>query len=366
MASREMPQCDNAGMTRTLSTLALAAALSTAVHAQPGPGQMPPTPVETATPTLAPVRDEVTAVGTLRAAESVMIKPEFPGRIEKIHFEEGQQVAAGAPLFTLDASLVRAEVREWEATVAQSRREAARAEELISRKLIAQNDLDTKRSELAVNEARLSSAKTRLAKSVIKAPFSGVAGLREVSPGEYVEVGRTLVTLTQTDPIKLDFRVPEVYLGRVATGQPVSIEVDAFPAARFEGAVYAIDPQLDPNGRSVVLRASIENDDGRLRPGLFARVALAFGERAGAMMVPEQALWPVGEKQHVFVVENGKAALKEVETGVRRGGMVEIRTGITPQSVVVTAGQMKIQPGAAVQPLPPAGAKPQGAATAAK
>lgn len=330
----------------------LAVLVAGAAWAQGPGGKMPPTPVETATPTIAAVSDEVSAVGTLRAAESVMIKPEFPGRIEKIHFEEGQQVAAGAPLFTLDASLVRAEVREWEANVEQSRREAARASELITRKLIAQNDLDTKRSELAVNEARLSSAKTRLSKTVIKAPFAGVAGLREVSPGEYVEVGRTLVTLTQVDPIKLDFRVPEVHLARVAAGQKLKVEIDAFPGERFEGMVYAIDPQLDPNGRSVVLRASIDNADGRLKPGLFARVALAFGSREAAMLVPEQALWPVGDRQNVYAVEDGKAVLKEVRIGVRRNGMVEIVDGITPQTVVITAGQIKIGPGAPVQPMP--------------
>src|SRR5688500_5060712 len=190
---------------RILPLVLLAALAPSVVYAQCPCGSHPPTPGDTVTPPCAPVAEEVTAVGTLRAAESVMIKPEFPGRIEKIHFEEGQRVAAGAPLFTLDASLVRAEVREWDANVAQSRREATRAAELSERKLIAQSDLDTKRSELAVNEARLSSAKTRLAKTVIKAPFAGVAGLREVSPGEYVEVGRTLVTLTQLDPIKLDF-----------------------------------------------------------------------------------------------------------------------------------------------------------------
>ena len=333
----------------------LAAALASAsALAQPGPGggAPPPTPVETTTPTIAPVSDEATAVGTLRAAESVMIKPEFAGRIERIHFDEGMRVAKGAPLFTLDGSLVRAEVREWEANVAQSRRETTRASELIERKLISQSDLDTKRSQLQVNEARLSSAQTRLAKTIIKAPFTGVAGLREVSPGEYVETGRTLVTLTQLDPIKLDFRVPEIHLSRVAAGQIVKVEVDSFPGHRFTGVVYAIDPQLDPNGRSVVLRATIDNSDDRLKPGLFARVALAFGERAAAMLVPEQALWPVGAKQNVYVVEDGKAALKEVEIGVRRSGMVEILKGITPQSVVITAGQIKIGPGAPVQPIP--------------
>jgi membrane fusion protein (multidrug efflux system) len=313
---------------------------------------MPPTAVEASKPVVGVVRDEVSAVGTLRAAESVTIKPELPGRIEQVHFEEGERVAAGAPLFTLDGSLVRADVREWEANVSQAKREAARANELIERKLISQSDLDTKRSELAVSEARLSSAKTRLEKTVIKAPFAGVTGLRQVSPGEYVEMGATLVTLTQLDPIKLDFRVPEVHLARVAPGQAVDIEVDAFPGRRFVGKVFAIDPQLDPNGRSVVLRASIDNPDGVLRPGLFARVALAFGERANALMVPEQALWPIGEKQNVYVIEDGKAALKEVETGVRRQGMVEIVKGITPESVVITAGQIKIGPGAPVQALP--------------
>ena len=342
--------------------IAMVALVTSAAFAQGPGGKMPPTPVEASKPVVSTVSDEVSAVGTLRAAESVTIKPELPGRLEKVHFEEGERVAAGAPLFTLDASLVRADVREWEANVSQAQREASRANELIERKLISQSDLDTKRSELAVSEARLSSAKTRLEKTVIKAPFAGVTGLRQVSPGEYVEMGTTLVTLTQLDPIKLDFRVPEVHLSRVAPGQVVGIEVDAFPGRRFEGKVFAIDPQLDPNGRSVVLRASVDNPDGVLRPGLFARVALAFGERANALMVPEQALWPIGEKQNVYVIEDGKAALKEVETGVRRGGMVEIVKGIGPESVVITAGQIKIGPGAPVQALPaPAPAAAQAA-----
>lgn len=339
---------------RIYVAVAMAVLVAGAAFAQGPGGATPPTPVEASTPVIAAVSDEVSAVGTLRAAESVTIKPELPGRIEQVHFEEGERVAAGAPLFTLDASLVRADVREWEANVAQARREAARANELIERKLISQSDLDTKRSELAVAEARLSSAKTRLGKTVIKAPFAGVTGLRQVSPGEYVETGSPLVTLTQLDPIKLDFRVPEVHLSRVAPGQALRIEVDAFPGRRFEGKVYAIDPQLDPAGRSVVLRASIDNPDAVLKPGLFARVALAFGARADALMVPEQALWPIGEKQNVYVIEDGKAALKQVETGVRRDGMVEIVKGLTPEALVITAGQIKIGPGAPVQALPAA------------
>jgi membrane fusion protein (multidrug efflux system) len=335
--------------TSLLPSILLAAAAAATAQGPGGP--MPPTAVETTRPQVADLTETVSAVGTLRAAESIVVRPELAGRIERVHFEEGQRVDAGAPLFTLDASLVRAEVNEWEANVAQSRREAQRAAELVERKLAAQSDLDAKRAALAVDEARLSSAKARLAKTVIKAPFDGVAGLRMVSPGEYVEVGNELVTLTQLDPIKLDVRVPEMYVGRVQPGQAAQASVDAFPGRTFTGAVYAIDPQLDPNGRSLVLRASLANAEERLRPGQFARVTLALSTRADALTVPEQALWPMGGKQFVYVVKDGKAELAPVTIGLRRDGRVEILSGLTPDAEVITAGQMKIGPGTPVAPV---------------
>jgi membrane fusion protein (multidrug efflux system) len=325
------------------------------------PEGMPPTAVEAAKPRVERVVEQVTAVGTLRAAEGIIVRPELPGRIERIHFEEGQQVAAGAPLFTLDSSLVHAEVNEWEANVGQSRRDLVRAQEMIERKLIAQADLDARRAQHAVNEARLSSAKTRLSKSVISAPFDGTVGLRQVSPGEYVEIGQALVTFGQANPIKLDFRVPETQYARVAVGQTVQVEVDAFPGRHFTGAVYAMDSALDADGRSIMLRATLPNDDGRLRPGMFARVALETVAREDALLVPEQALWPQGDKQFVYIVNAGKAELVEITTGVRRDGLVEVRTGLTPEMTVISAGQLKIGPGSPVVPAQPAGAAPQAA-----
>jgi membrane fusion protein (multidrug efflux system) len=337
------------------SVLVVLACLARAASAQGG-GQMPPTAVETAKPTLETVVDRVRAVGTLRAAESVLIRPEVPGLIEKVHFQEGQRVRAGDRLFSLDASLVHAEVNEWEATVAQSRRDTDRTGELVQRKLAAQSDLDAKRAQLAVDEARLSSAKTRMGKTIILAPFAGIVGLRQVSPGEYVQAGQELVSLVQLDPIKVDFRVPESALSRIATGQPVRIDVDAFPGESFAGSVYAIDPQLDTSGRSVVLRAAVANADGRLRPGLFARVELALDTRPNALLLPEQVLWPQGDKQFVYVVDNGTAKLVEVSTGVRQNGMVEITAGLDKDAQVISAGQLKIGPGMPVQPIEAAGA----------
>lgn len=354
-------------MTMTRIAFIFAVVLAPAVaFAQPqGAAQMPPTAVETAHPKLDTVLETVSAVGSLRAAESVVMKPELAGRIETVHFEEGQRVAKGDVLFTLDASLVRAEVREWEATVAMTQREAARAAELIEKKLTSQSDVDAKNSTNQVNMARLSSAKTRLDKTTIRAPFAGIVGLRLVSPGAYVNIGDPLVTLTQVDPLKLDVRVPEVYLARLAAGQKLSVELDAFPGQSFHGSVAAIDPQLDPNGRSVVLRASLGNPDGKLRPGLFARVTLELGKRENALQIPEQALWPQGEKQMVYVVKDGKAELVEVKIGARKAGWVEIVSGLTARDEVITAGQLKIGPGMHVAPVPGAAAGSGGAPAAA-
>jgi membrane fusion protein (multidrug efflux system) len=335
--------------------------------AQGGPGgQMPPTAVETVQAAPEVLSSTISAVGTLKANEAVTVRPEVAGKIEKVHFEDGQRIAAGAPLFTLDASLVRAEVREWEANRDKSQRDAKRAEELSSQKLIAQQDLDAKRSELAVNEARLSSAKTRLSKTIITAPFGGVVGLRQVSPGEYVEAGQALVDLVQLDPLKLEFRVPEIHLGKIAAGQVVAVQLDAFPGEKFPGTVYAVDAMVDPQARNVALRATLDNDDGRLRPGLFARVSLELGSRDDALLLPEQSLWPQGDKQFVYVVKAGKAELVEVTTGARANGKVEIVKGLEPGATVITAGQLKLFPGAAVAPVgaAPAKAAPAPAPTA--
>ncbi|MGH8497191.1 MAG: efflux RND transporter periplasmic adaptor subunit [Gammaproteobacteria bacterium] len=345
---------------RTVAILAaggLLMAVSTAGRAQGGPGgQMPPTAVETAVVTAGALTDSISAVGTLRADESVVIRPELAGRIERIHFEEGQRVARGDPLFSLDASLIRSELREAEANLAMSRRAFERAQDLIGRKLIAQADYDDARSQLEIDEARLASARTRLDKTVINAPFEGVTGLRQVSPGDYVEIGQALVSLVQLDPIKVDFSVPEVHLARLDPGQTIEVRLDAFPNESFRGEVTAIDPQIDVNGRSVVLRAVLPNEERRLRPGLFARLHLELAQHDDALLIPEQALWPQGEQQFVYRVEEGQARLVEVQTGIRRAGRVQIVSGLQAGDEIVTAGQLKLFDGAAVAPVTPANA----------
>lgn len=331
-----------------LSTLILGLA-SLPVLAQ-GAFEMPPTQVEVTKPKQQPLADSIGAVGTLRAGEAITVKPEVAGRIEAVLFQEGQKVEKGAALFRLDASLARADLAENQANAANSQREARRADEMLARKLIAPADADTKKSQAKVDEAKLSSSRTRLDKTEIRAPFSGVAGLRKVSAGEYVDIGNPLVDLVQMDPLKLDFALPETQLGKIREGAKITITLDAYPKEQFEGTVYAVAPQVDQATRTVMLRAQLRNPDMRLRPGQFARVALETGRKDNALMIPEQALWPQGEQQNVYVVKDGKAELKPIKIGARTAGMVEVLEGLSVDDYVITAGQLKIEPGAKVAP----------------
>lgn len=307
----------------------------------PGGGP-PPVSVETVVLQPEPLAAGLRTVGTLRADEQVVVRPEIAGRIVAIRFEEGARVAAGAPLFALDDSVLRAALAEAQATLGKTERAVARAGELMQRDLVARSDVDALRAELAVVQARVASAQAQLAKTRIAAPFAGVVGLREVSEGEFVNPGQALVTLVRLDPIELDFSLPESELANVAPGQPVQVTVDAVEGRRFQGTVAAIDPVVDVASRSARVRALLPNPEHALRPGLFARVEIgpAGGERE-ALLLPEQALLQQGDTRFVYRVAGGKAQRAEVRTGRRVPGKIEIVEGLSAGDEVITAGQSK-------------------------
>jgi membrane fusion protein (multidrug efflux system) len=311
-------------------------------------------PVETAAVQVGPIQRRLTAVGSLRSNESVILRPEIAGRIVEFRFEEGERVEKGQPLVLLDDSVWRTAVAQAQAALELSQANYERAVDLLQRKAGTTKARDEAFAQMRVDQAVLELARARLDKSVITAPFEGVVGLRKVSVGDFVDVGQDMVNLEQIDPLKADFRVAEIYLGAVRPGQRIELAVDAFPGETFAGEVYAIDPLIDESGRSIVLRARLPNAEGRLRPGLFARVTLVLNERDDALQIPEQALVPQGQDQFVFRVVDGKAMLTKVQVGIRREGMVEIVSGLGPEDEVVTAGQLKIRDGAPVQPLPAA------------
>src|SRR5690606_1248780 len=203
----------------------------------------------------------ITAVGTLQSNESVILRPEIAGRIAEIHFREGERVAAGAPLVTLDDSVYRAELAQAEAGLNLSRQNSQRAQELFQRRVGTARTRDEAMAALRASEAEVALARARLEKTRLTAPFSGVLGLRRVSVGDYVIPGQDSGNLENIDPIKVDFRVPEPALRDIQVGQSVEVQVDAFPGETFTGEAYAIDPRIDADGRSVVIRARLENDD---------------------------------------------------------------------------------------------------------
>lgn len=314
-----------------------------------------PTPVKTATVTVETLNVEVTAVGTLRADETVVVRPEIAGRVAAIHFKEGQAIRQNEPLITLDQAEYQAQLASSAAQLALEESSFRRLQDLDRKNLTSQQNLDEARAKLDAARAQHELNRVRLDKTVIRAPFDGTVGLRQVSPGAYVKPGDDIANLESLGAMKLDFRAPETYLARLRTGQTLAVRVDAWPDQPFEGAIYAIEPGVDEETRTVLLRARLPNKGNKLRPGLFARISLVLERRENALVAPEQAIVPVGQKSFVYRVVEGKAIMTPVQLGQRRPGQVEIVEGVSAGDVLVTDGQLKIRDGAAVKPLPPEG-----------
>jgi membrane fusion protein (multidrug efflux system) len=319
------------------------------VHNAAAQESKPAIAVEATEVEIGQVVDAITVTGNLRSDESANISTEIEGRVEGVHFTEGQSVERGALLFTLDNAVYRAELATAEANLQLSERNNERAIELLARSAGTVRARDEAQAQLAIDRAEVDLARARLDKTRITAPFAGVVGLREVSVGGYVEPGQDLVNLEDIDPIKVDFPVPERALSAVEVGQSIEVTVDAWPGRTFQGEVYAIDPQIDAQGRSIAIRATIDNQEHLLRPGLFAAVRLITARRDEALLVPEQAIFAQQGKPYVYKVVDGVARLTEVQLGGRRVGQAEITSGLAVGDIVVTAGQMKVKDGAAVR-----------------
>lgn len=313
------------------------------------PAAAPAVAVETAAVEAVSMPDVVTAVGTLRSSESVMLRPEVAGRISAIRFDEGGRVARGEVLVELDAAVQRAELQQARAALSLAEADYRRSEDLFQRKFTSQSARDEAASRREVARAAVALAEARLARMTIRAPFGGLVGIRNVSVGDYVKDGADLANLENVSVLKVDFRLPERYLQRVRRGQTLELASDALPGERLAATVAAIDPLVDAEGRSVIVRARLDNPSARLRPGLFVRVSLILAERDSVPAVPEEALVPApGDVQYVFRVVDGTAKRVEVRTGARRDALVEIVEGLAPGDVVVTAGQLKLRDGAKV------------------
>lgn len=317
------------------------------------PGPLAPITVETARVQVQPLVESIRAVGSLLPDEAVTVTTEIAGRIERIGFREGQRVAAGDLLVQLDASVLKAELARSRSELTLSRANNERFAKLAREGMASPRSRDEALAALQAAEAGIALAEARLAKTTIRAPLSGVVGLRSVSAGAYVEPGQAIVELADTDPMKLDFRVPELALPALRNGQQVNVTIDALPGRRFEGTVYAIDPIVEVGGRAIRLRARIPNPKGELAPGLFARVEIVVDRRERAVLIPDSAVFARGDKRYVYRVVDGKARLTEIGLGVRRPGRVEVLAGLSEGDTVVTAGHQQLRDQAPVDAAAP-------------
>jgi membrane fusion protein (multidrug efflux system) len=305
--------------------------------------------VEAATAVSATSTQDLSGIGTLQSDESVQVSSEIAGRVTEIALSEGAPASAGDILIRLDDALAVAELDDAQARFNLAQGNLERANSLAKSGNVTERARDEASTNAETSRAALELAKVRLSKHVIRAPFSGIAGIRKVSPGAYITAGQPLVNLEKIDRLKIDFKLPELYLAQVATGQTIEITVDALPGRVFAGTIYAIDPHMDVNGRALSIRARLDNPQLVLRPGLFARIRVKGQVKRNVLVVPEAAIVPRGEEKIVYMVRDGQAIEANVTLGGRSNGLVEILDGLAEDAMVVTAGQQKLKDGTAVE-----------------
>ena len=295
----------------------------------------------------ADIQDAITAIGTLRSAESVVMKSEISGRIAVISFADGSRVAKGDTLITFDASIQEAQVNQAKAERDLAAAKFKRTQDLFDKKFLSAAALDDARASEQIAQAKLALAQATLGKMSLRAPFSGVIGIRQVSVGDYIKEGADLVNLEDTSSMKVDFRVPEQASGRLRVGQVVGLQSDAFAGQSFPAKVTAVDSAVDPLGRSLLMRAELRDVSQRLKPGMFMRVTLVLETRKNALTIPEESIVTQQGRLLVFKVVDGKAVSTPVVTGLRvtnkDKAVVEVVKGLAAGDVVVTAGQIKIR-----------------------
>jgi membrane fusion protein (multidrug efflux system) len=289
------------------------------------------------------------ALGNARANEAVDIRPEVTAAITAILFEEGEKVQQGEVLLRLENSEPLADLAAAKAALVDSESQYRRSNELFKTKVVSASQLEQLEARRDADQAAVKAAESRLAHTVIRAPFAGQLGLRRVSIGSIVGPSTIITTLDDTSQIKLDFDVPEVFLARLERGLTVTARSAAWPDIVFSGQVISIDTRVDPISRTITVRALLPNENARLRPGMFLTVSL-LKDDVRSLMVPEQAIVPERSKQYVFFVgDDDLVQRREVRTGRRRPGQVEILDGLSPGDLVITEGTQKARPGQAVR-----------------
>lgn len=296
----------------------------------------------------APVVERVESIGTARAREAITVTSRVSGIVAAINFEEGQKVEAGQVLVELDRSQQVAAYDRARAAADDARTRLNRARQLRATQAVAEAQIDQLEAALRQAEAQVREAAARIEEMKIIAPFAGRVGLRQVSLGALIQPGTVVTTLDDLTRLRVEFAIPEVFIARLAAGQRVEATSAAYGDRRFAGVVTVIDTRIDPATRTVRAIAEFDNPDETLKPGLFLNIALTLAERPTALLVPEEAIDPVGDRAFVFAVRNGRAVRQEVKLGTRVRGEVEVLEGIAPDEQVVVRGLQRLRDGVPV------------------
>ncbi len=294
--------------------------------------------------------ETISATGTVLADEGVDLQAETTGKVTAIDFVEGAAVKKGDLLVKLNDADLRANLDRYSYSKKLAEVRFRRYEKLFAQKVISQDDYDTALSEMNVQQSFIDLYKAQIEKTEIRAPFDGVVGLRYVSLGTLVTANTRIATLQRLDNLKIDFAVPEKYAGRIKAGRGIQFTV-AGGLRQYDARIYAIDPKIDSNTRTLLARAIAPNADGSLLPGAFTSVSIELETLPGALLIPAEAVISGLDEKNVFVIENGVSVRRSVETGSRTATEVHIVSGLKPGDQVITSGLQQMRANQAVEPL---------------
>jgi membrane fusion protein, multidrug efflux system len=322
-------------------------------HAGGGGGfKMPPMPVETAVASAGTVSDRFEAVGTIEAGTAITVVAQIDGIITSLPFREGEPIRRGGLIAQLDDTQLAAEVARAEAVRDQSRATYERVKEVVAQNAGAPQDLDDAAAALRVAEANLNVAQARLDKTRITAPFDGIAGARQTSPGAYLRPGDPITNLAQVRTIRVNFAAPERYMSKLDRGSEVTLTTTAYSGLELHGRIAVIEPVLDPATRNAHIIATADNPEEKFRPGMSVNVSAVLSERQNAVTIPNEAVFFEGDQSLVYLVKPDSTVSRTPLTlGTRQSETVEVLKGLAPGDRVVRAGHQKLFEGARVIPI---------------
>jgi membrane fusion protein (multidrug efflux system) len=314
----------------------------------PGPQRAAALPVEALVVKPGHLDNKLTVTGSILANESLELKSEISGKITRIAFEEGSRVKKGDVLVRINDEEVRAQLMKEKYNQKLNQDNEFRQRKLLEKDAISQEEYDNALNRLNTTKADVQVLEAQLAKTQLEAPFDGVIGLRYISEGAYISPNTIIATLYNNSPAKIDFAIPSRYSSQVAAGKEIYFKVEG-DTNRYNGKVYAIEPRIDTETRTLRLRALADNSKGALLPGQFVELELILGSSDTALLIPTEAVVPEQSGKKVFVLENGKVKEVVIETGIRTNTNLEVLSGLQPNDTVLTTGILQLRAGMPVQ-----------------